>query len=87
MKAKSGKPSQVTNAHIQCIMFLPIITQNNVIKIHDFFEKLVTHSQVLDTMGKLKEINGYVRMTFDKLPAICVDLVRINDDWQEWDFG
>ena len=87
LKAKFGKPSEVTNAHIQCIMFLPIITQNNVIKIHDFFEKLVSHLQVLNTMRKLKEINGYVRMTFDKLPAICVDLVRINGDWQEWDFG
>ena len=52
LKAKFGKPSEVTNAHIQCIMSLPIITQNNVIKIHDFYEKLVTHSQALDTMGK-----------------------------------
>ena len=42
--------------------------------------------QALDTMGKLKEINGYVRMTLEELPAICADLVRINDDWQEWDF-
>ena len=58
LKAKFGKPSEVTSA-IQCIMSLPIITQNNVIKIHDFYEKLVTHSQALDTMGKLKEINGY----------------------------
>ena len=87
LKTKFGKPSEVTNSHIQCIMSLPIITQNNVIKIHDFYEKLVTHSQALDTMGKLKEINGYVRMTLDKLPAIRADLVRMDDDWQECDFG
>ena len=43
--------------------------------------------QALDIMGKLKEINGYVRMTLDKLPAIRADLVRIDDEWQEWDFG
>ena len=86
LKAKFGKPGEVTNAHIQCIMSLPIITRNNVFKIHDFYEKLVTHLQALDTMGKLKEINGYVRMTLEELPAICADLVRINDDWQEWDF-
>ena len=36
-KAKFGKPSEVTNSHIQCIMSLSIITQNNVIKIHDFY--------------------------------------------------
>ena len=88
LKAKFGKPSEVANAHIKCIMSLPIITQGNVTKIHDFYEKLVTHLQALDTMGNLKEINEYVRMTFDKLPAICADLVRIaGDDWQKWDFG
>ena len=86
LKAKLGKPSLATNAHIQCILFLPIITQNNVIKIHDFYEKLVNHSQALDTMGKLKEINGYVRMTLDKLPAICADLVSIDNVWEKWDF-
>ena len=63
LNAKFGKPSKVTNAHIQCVISLPIITQNNVIKIHDLYEKLVTHSQALNTMGKLKEINRYVRMT------------------------
>ena len=26
-------------------------------------------------------------MGLDKLPAIRADLVKINDDWQEWDFG
>ena len=36
-KAKFGKPSEVTNSHIQCIMSLSLITQNNVIKIHDFY--------------------------------------------------
>ena len=36
LEAKFGKPSEVTNAYIQFIMSLPIISQNNVIKIHDF---------------------------------------------------
>ena len=48
--------------------------------------KLVTHSEALDTIGKLKQINGYVGIALDKLPAIRADLVRIDDDWQEWDF-
>ena len=87
LKAKLGKPSEATNTHIQCILFSPIIAQNNVIKIHDFYEKLVNYSQALDTMGKLKEINGYVRMTSDKLPAIYADLVRIDNIWEKWDFG
>ena len=48
-------------------MSLPTITQTSVGKIYDFYEKLVTYSQALDTMGKLKEINEYVRLTLDKI--------------------
>ena len=72
---KNGKPSEVTIVHIQCIMLLPNITQTSFVKIHDFYEKLLTHSQVLDTMGKLKDINGYIKLIHDKLPTICAALV------------
>ena len=52
-------------------------------KIHEFYEKLVTNVQALETMGKLREMNGYVRMTLDKLIGIRADLVRTDDNWQE----
>jgi hypothetical protein len=31
-------------------------------------------------------VSGYVRMTIDKLEGIRNDLVRTDDDWQEWKF-
>ena len=31
-------------------------------------------------MNKLKEINGYVRLTLDKLPGMRADLVRIDEE-------
>ena len=31
--------------------------------------------QALETINKLKEINGYVRLTLDKLPGIRADVV------------
>ena len=37
-------------------------------------------------MNKLKEINGYVKITLDKLSGIRADLVRLDDDWQDWGF-
>ena len=43
--------------------------------------------QALDTMNKVKEINGYVRLTLDKLPGIIGDLVRLDNNWHEWDFA
>ena len=38
-------------------------------------------------MGKLREINGYVRTTIDKLRGIRADLVRRDSDWHNRDFG
>ena len=79
---KYGKPSEVANAHIQSIMALPTINNTNPYKIHGFYKRLVTHINTLDTMDKLKEINGYVRFTLDKLCGIRADLVRTDDNWQ-----
>ena len=42
--------------------------------------------QAFDTMNKLKEINGYVRLTLDKLTGIRTDSVRTDEDWQKWTF-
>ena len=86
LKSKYGKDSEVANAHIQSLISLPKITSSRSNKINEFYEKLVTHVQALDTMGKLKEIKGYVRLTLDKLPGIKSDLVRTDDKWQDWDF-
>ena len=55
-------------------------------RIHEFYEKLTSNIQALDTMGKLREINGYVRVTLDKLPGIWADVVCLDDDWEEWVF-
>lgn len=85
LKAKFGKYSEVNNTHIQSMMSLPTVTQNSAGKIHDFYEKLVTYCQALGTMAKLKDINEYVRLALDKLTIISANLVRRDDDWQEWD--
>ena len=37
-------------------------------------------------MGKLKEINGYVRLILDKLQGIKASLLMTDDDWQDWKF-
>ena len=76
---KYGKPSEVANAHVQNIMSLLQINNANPKKNHWFSKKLLCRVQALDTMGKIKEMNGYVRMTLEKLPGVRVDLVR-NDD-------
>jgi len=66
-------------------MSLPTINGSQLNKIHEFYEKLLFNVQSLETMGKLEEVNGYVRMTIDNLPGIG-DLVRTDDSWREWNF-
>ena len=85
LKRKCRKPSEVGNAYLENIMSLPIINGSQPNKIHEFYEKLLFNVQSLETMGKLQEVNGYVRMTIDKLPGIG-DLVRTDDSWREWNF-
>ena len=80
LKSTYGKPSELAKSHIQNILNLPVMSWSNPVKIHDFYEKFITSIQSLDTMGKLKEINGYVRSILDKLPGIRVDLVRLGND-------
>ena len=86
LHTKFGETSEVSNAHIQSIMTLPSIPNTNIARIHDFYERLSTNVNALDTLGKLKEINGYVRLTLDKLSGIRADLVRTDDNWKNWKF-
>ena len=67
-------------------MSLPTINGSQPNKIHEFYEKLLFNVQSLETMGKLQEVNGYVRMTINKLPGIRGLLVRMDDSWREWNF-
>ena len=64
---------------------MPTVPGTDAKKTNRFFETLVANTQTLETMGKLKEVKGFVRSTLDKLPGI--DLVRSDDDWQEWGFS
>ncbi|XP_028405750.1 uncharacterized protein LOC114528320 [Dendronephthya gigantea] len=87
LKTKYGKPSKVSNAHVQQIMSLQTVRGSQPGRIHEFYGTLVTNVQALETLGKIREINGYVRATLDKLPDIRADLVRLDDDWQDWGFS
>ena len=58
-------------------MGLLVISGTNPARIHQFYEALSFNVQAFETLGKLKEVNGYVRMSINKLP---------DENCQEWDF-
>ena len=86
LKTKYGKQSEIVNAHIKNIMTLEPVRGANSNKVSKFYEQLLTNVQALETIGRLGEVNGYVRMTLDKLESIRGDLARFDDDWQNWKF-
>jgi len=65
---------------------LPVIRGNYPNKIHEFYTKLLTSVQALESMGKLAEINGLTRATLDKLEGIKSNLVLLDKTWQDWKF-
>ena len=73
LQAKLGKPTVVSSAHIGCIISLLAVFGSHPNKVHDFYEKLMSSVQALETMRKHNEIKGYVRNTLDKLPGIRAD--------------
>ena len=60
LKSRYGRDSEIVNAYVQNIVSLPTIKGADVVKIDDFYEKLIFSVQWLETLGKLKEVNGYV---------------------------
>ena len=64
----------------------PVIYGSNPNKILEFYQMLSPNLQALETMGRIKEVNGYVSMTLDKLDGIRGDLVRTDDNRQDWEF-
>lgn len=73
-------------AYVQNILDLPRIKGTNPQKVHQFYEQLQYKVQSLETMGKLGDVRGNVALTIDKLAGIHGDLVRNDDDRQNWDF-
>ena len=86
LKTKYGKESEIVNAYVTNIMSLEPVHGANPNKISIFYKKLSANVQALETLGRIGEVNGYVRLTLDKLDGIRGDLVRTDDNWQSWKF-
>ena len=83
---KYRKLSDVANAHVQNKTSLAKINNTNPQKINEFLGILLCSVQAVDTMGKIKEINEYVRVTLDKLQGVRADLKSNDGSWQDWKF-
>ena len=81
-----GNTSEIVNSYVEEIINLPTITSSQPAKIHAFYDTLMYCVQSLETLNKLSDVNGHVRLTLNKLPGIRGDLVRTEPKWKEWNF-
>ena len=83
LKSRYGSISDVVNPYVQNIFSLPFVHESQPKKVCDFYEKLLYIVESLQILGRLKQVNGYIRSTIDKLDGIRGDLTRTSDDWRK----
>ena len=57
---------------------------NSYDKVRDFYERLSKNLDALQTLGEEDMLRGFVMTTLKKLPQVKPDLVRVDDNWEEW---
>lgn len=64
LQTKYDKTSEIATPQVQHNMQLLVGFKKNPVKVHKFYEKLVTHAQALKIMQKLQEVNGIVCLLY-----------------------
>ena len=54
------------------------------VKGNSFYERLTKNYDALQTLGEADTLRGFVMTMLKKLPQVKPDLVRVDDNWEEW---
>lgn len=84
LQSEYGQNKLVINAHVDEIVNLPVVRGTNYAKIQEFYEKISKNFDALLTLGEADMLRGFVMSTLNKLPHVKPDLVRTDDNWEEW---
>jgi hypothetical protein len=87
LKKEYGQTKLVVNSHVDEIVNLPVVKGYNYTKIREFYEALSRNHDALLTLGEGDMLTGFVMTTVNKLPQVKPDLVRTDDDWENWDMA
>ena len=84
LKAEYGKTKTVFAAHVDQIVNLPVVRGSSYNKVHAFYDSLSNSHDALQTLSEGDMLKGFVLTSLNKLPNIKADLVRIDEEWEEW---
>ena len=85
LKSEYGQSKLVVNAHVEEIVNLPVIKGSNYLKIQEFYESVSRNYDALLTMGEADMLRGFVMSTLNKIPQVRPDIVRTDENWEDWD--
>ena len=86
LKSDYGKKSEIVNAYVSKHHGLTDDNWNMPRGDTGVLREVSVQCPTLESLGKLREVNGYVRMSIDKLEGIIGDWVQTDDTSQDWDF-
>ena len=73
------------NALVEQIVNLPVVKGSNYLKIQKFYETVSRNYDALLTMGESNMLRGFVLSTLNKIPQVRPDIVRTDENWENWD--
>ena len=73
-------------AHTSEILKLPVIYGTKYSKVRDFHDQLTRNYEALKAPKGETKVEGIVIETLDKLVHIKADLVRNDNNWEQWTF-
>ena len=85
LKEEYGQTKTVIAAHVDQIINLPTVRGSGYTNIYEFYESLSKSHDALQTLGEGSMLKGFVLTTLNKLPNIKADLVRTDEEWEEWE--
>ena len=62
-----------------------LVVNANYLKIQEFYEKVSRNYDALLTVGEADMLRGFVMSTLNKIPQVRPDIVRTDENWENWD--
>jgi len=87
LQSEYGHTKLVSAAHMDELINLAPVRGTSYEKVREFYEKLTKNFDALQSLGEGETLKALVIPTINKLPQVKPDLVRTDDDWEEWDMS
>ena len=87
LQSEYGHTKLVSAAHMDELIHLTPVRGTSYEKVREFYEKLTRNYDALKSLGEGDTLKALVISTINKLPQVKPDLVRTDDEWEDWDMA